>query len=105
LLQWLDTKTRADGSSSEHESLLDVLLARRPDLADLPLTCENAERVLPYIDLTLEILEARVANEPPEAYNSEESTEELLAAPQYTRESAYGEDGVGGFTQAFRTPF
>ena len=39
---------------------LDVLLGRRPDLADLPLTCENTLTALPYIDLVNELLEAAI---------------------------------------------
>lgn len=34
-----------------------TLLSRRPDLVDLDLSCENTERELPCIDLSLEILE------------------------------------------------
>lgn len=37
-----------------------VLLARRPDLIDLDLSCENTEQELPSIDLALEILENAV---------------------------------------------
>ncbi|HYV06357.1 MAG TPA: neuraminidase-like domain-containing protein, partial [Blastocatellia bacterium] len=39
----------------------DVLLDRRPDLADIELTCENTNTVLPYVDLTNEILENALA--------------------------------------------
>ena len=41
---------------------LDELLARRPDLGTLRLTCENTETPLPHIDLVNEILEAIVAS-------------------------------------------
>ena len=34
---------------------LDALLARRPDLVDIPLTCENTFTPLPYIDLVNEL--------------------------------------------------
>lgn len=37
---------------------LQVLLGRRPDLAEIDLTGDNTEITLPYIDLVLEILEA-----------------------------------------------
>lgn len=48
-------------------SALDILLrrGRRPDLAEIELTCENAEIRLPYIDLANEILEDAVAPPPP----------------------------------------
>ena len=41
----------------------DVLLARRPDLAYIPLTCENTNTELPYIDLVNEVLEAYILNQ------------------------------------------
>ena len=41
---------------------LDVLLARRPDLQHLALSCENTNTALPYVDLVLEILEHWVVN-------------------------------------------
>ena len=40
-----------------------VLLERRPDLQYLPLTCENTNTALPYIDVVNETLEYFVANE------------------------------------------
>jgi hypothetical protein len=41
---------------------LDVLLSRRPDLQYLPLTCDNTNVALPYIDIVNETLEYFVAN-------------------------------------------
>lgn len=41
-----------------NQTPLNVLLARRPDLAEIDLTSENIDITLPYIDLVLEILEA-----------------------------------------------
>src|SRR5262249_849712 len=41
-------------------TVLGVLLKRRPDLADLELSCENTDTEIPYIDLVLEILENAV---------------------------------------------
>jgi hypothetical protein len=38
-------------------TVLGALLMRRPDFADLELSCENTDREIPYIDLVLEILE------------------------------------------------
>lgn len=43
------------------QTVLGVLLQRRPDLADLELSCENTDTEIPYIDLVLEILENAVA--------------------------------------------
>ena len=36
---------------------LDVLLERRRDLAEVDLTCENTDTLIPYIDVALEVLE------------------------------------------------
>jgi hypothetical protein len=41
---------------------LDALLARRPDLGTLQLSCENTETLVPHIDLAIEILESIVAS-------------------------------------------
>ncbi|MGA2841902.1 MAG: neuraminidase-like domain-containing protein [Steroidobacteraceae bacterium] len=38
-----------------------ILLARRPDIGDIQLTCENTNTTLPYVDLACEVLEERVA--------------------------------------------
>jgi hypothetical protein len=43
---------------------LEVLVSRRPDLQHTPLTCENTNTPLPYIDLVNETLEYFVANGP-----------------------------------------
>lgn len=40
-----------------------LLLSRRPDLQDMELTCANTDRVLPYIDLVIEILGNAVASQ------------------------------------------
>ncbi|KAH0559053.1 hypothetical protein GP486_004352 [Trichoglossum hirsutum] len=87
---------------------LGVLLARRPDLADLELTCANTNTVLPYIDLANEVMESFVvhladytaAADPKkvvlEIFNADTDTEglggsspELLAQPQNTNMNAY----------------
>jgi hypothetical protein len=74
---------------------LQVLLARRPDLEHLPLTCENTNTALPYIDLVNETLEYFVANAldlkdySGHSTDDSNSTEELLANPQFVQDSAY----------------
>ena len=90
LLQFLDPP------GYEKENPLDVLLARRPDIQHLQLTCENTNTVLPYIDLVNEVLEHYVVNGSLEAFighNIEENvtTEELLANPQFVNDVAYTE--------------
>lgn len=51
-LFWLDAR-----------EALDPLLAARPDLERLQLTCENTETALPYADLLIEVLEQIVAGQ------------------------------------------
>src|SRR5205807_5490976 len=46
---------------AEVGTVLGALIQRRPDLADLELSCENTNIEIPYIDLVLEILENAVA--------------------------------------------
>ena len=45
-----------------YESRLQVLLSRRPDIQHLPLTCENTNTPLPYIDVVNETLEYYVTH-------------------------------------------
>ncbi|MDP9793850.1 hypothetical protein J2S43_002362 [Catenuloplanes nepalensis] len=72
-----------------------VLLERRPDLANTPLTCENTTTPLPYIDVVNETLEHYVTNAHSLAGYTGHDTgdrvppEELLASPQYVTEAAY----------------
>ena len=56
LLQFLDPKIPGSGITP-----LDVLIARRPDLAHIQLSCENTNTMLPYVDLVNEVLESYVA--------------------------------------------
>ena len=71
----------------------DVLMQRRPDLQHLPLTCENTETVLPYIDVVNEILEYSVANgllEPEAVHDTGQArSDELIAEPQNLIAGAY----------------
>jgi hypothetical protein len=63
-----------------------ALIERRPDLPHIPLTCENTNTALPYIDVVNEILEYYVANKKLDdkaAHDTGEATTvELLAEPQ-----------------------
>jgi len=45
------------GGLKEQTNVRDLLFARRPDLGDIELTCDNTNVMLPYVDLTCEILE------------------------------------------------
>lgn len=74
---------------------LDVLLSRRPDLQHLPLSCENTNTPLPYIDLVNETLEYFVTSGLSLAGYSGHTTDgsaepaELLANPQFVSDAAY----------------
>ena len=77
----------------EGKTPLDMLKERRPDLLYLPLTCENTNTILPYIDLVNEIMEYYTANDSLidfEGYDTGETTaEELRANPQNFNLEAY----------------
>lgn len=70
-----------------------ALTRRRPDLPHLPLTCENTNTVMPYIDIVNEILEFYLVHDrltAAAAYDTgEATTEELLAEPQHLLPVAY----------------
>jgi hypothetical protein len=81
-----------------NETPYDALTARRPDIPNIPFTCENVNTALPYIDLVNEILEYYVAhntleeipeNAPPAYETGDASTAELLAEPQNIIHEAY----------------
>ena len=70
-----------------------VLTRRRPDLAQLPLTCENTNTAMPYLDVVNEILEFYVAHgrlEPGAVRDTGQAlAADLLAEPQYLIPEAY----------------
>lgn len=85
LLNWLDAR---DGWGEKLE-------ARRPDLGDVLLTCANTNRVMPYIDLALEVMENAAASLMEVALLPLTSTDaegaELLASPQNVNHAVYTE--------------
>lgn len=75
---------------ADHGSALDVLLARRPDIAKIPLSCENTNVLIPYVDLVNETLENAVSPETAvSANNTNRTAEELGASPEYVNSGAY----------------
>ncbi len=84
-----------------NENPLSVLLSRRPDIEHLPLTCENTNTALPYIDVVNETLEYYIANDGQKLslkdYTGHDTdgaaSEDLLASPQSfndgVRDAAY----------------
>lgn len=101
----LDPENNYTGTLGYVGTPLEHLFWRRPDLKCLQLTCENAFTVLPYIDLSNEIMECYVAHNnnqvvanPPftlttdiETFNTHEDDESsvLLAQPQNIHKKAY----------------
>jgi hypothetical protein len=87
LLEFIDIADRAHNP-------LNVLLARRPDLQHLGLSCENTNTTLPYVDLVLEILEHWVVNGTLIGYKGHDTrpdaeTADLLAEPDFVVDTAY----------------
>jgi hypothetical protein len=82
-----------DGPRYSYRKPFDALVERRPDLPHLPLTCENTQTELPYIDVVNEVLEYFVANSrlDPATVRDTGAAEsaELLAEPQYVIREAY----------------
>lgn len=82
-LRWSDGETPG-------QSVLDVLLARRPDLRHLELSCDNTNLVLPYIDLVNEILENEIVAGPPASwYQTTWPAADLAISPEHENPAAY----------------
>ena len=70
----------------------DILFSRRPDLGEIELSCENTNTVVPYVDLTNELLEEAVAPAtavPVRQRQSCGSAAELAANPEHPNPGAY----------------
>jgi hypothetical protein len=93
LLLFIDQEPAEPGGENPQA----VLLERRPDVEHLPLTCENTNTALPYIDVVNETLEYFIANTVQQlsldGYVGHDtdgsSSEDLLASPQFVMDSAY----------------
>jgi hypothetical protein len=93
LLEFLDQAPTEAGKDNP----LAVLRERRPDIENLPLTCENTNTALPYIDVVNEILEYFIANavQPLTLRDylghdtGTASSADLLASPQFVMDAAY----------------
>lgn len=81
-------KKNVDGKSP-----LDMLELRRPDLRHLPLTCENSNTLIPYIDLATEVMEHYAAHDSLARFQGHDtagaSSEELRANAQNVVVQAY----------------
>lgn len=84
-----------DRPINKKENPQTVLLERRPDIQHLPLTCENTNTPLPYIDVVNETLEYFVTNSlslndyEGHSIEGDVKPEELLASPQFVSDTAY----------------
>jgi Neuraminidase-like domain len=91
LLHYIDQPSPTPGFQNPQTQLF----TRRPDLQYLPLTCENTNVALPYIDIVNETLEFFVANSLSlTSYQGHDTgtvvtSAELLASPQYVNDAAY----------------
>ena len=87
LLLFLDKPPAAAGNPQA------VFLNRRPDVQYLPLTCENTNTPMPYIDVVNETMEYYVANGSLTSYQGHDTagtaTEDLMASPQFVLTIAY----------------
>lgn len=87
LLLFLDKPPAAAGNPQA------VFLNRRPDVQYLPLTCENTNTPMPYIDVVNETMEYYVANGSLANYPGHDTdgsaTEDLMASPQFVLTTAY----------------
>jgi len=97
LLQFIDQEPTPAEKAAGKLNPQTVLLSRRPDLQHLPLTCENTNTALPYIDVVNETLEYYVANgiQPLSLQHFQghdtngSASEDLLASPQFVMDAAY----------------
>ena len=103
LLEFLSHRPAKSGNAR------DVLLARRPDIAQLELSCPNTDTALPYIDLVNELLEDAVAapqtGNTPRDRQTTLTTPELNANPQYTNTNAYARLGQASTVFPWNLPF
>lgn len=92
LTNWKNTHNQKNYTDTNLKPY-DALVARRPDLPNLPLTCENTNTVLPYIDVVNEIFEYYIVNgalDANAAYDTGEAeSADLLAEPQNILPQAY----------------
>ncbi|NOT09810.1 MAG: hypothetical protein HOP28_16580 [Gemmatimonadales bacterium] len=80
-------------ANADGKTPLDLLAARRPDLLTLPLTCENTNTLIPYIDLANEVMEYYTVHDSLTAYTGydtgEATADDLRASPQNLDLDAY----------------
>ena len=96
--------------NADGKTPLDILSERRPDLIHLPLTCENTNTLIPYMDLANEVMEYYTANNSLTGftgYDTKDVTpDELRASPQNLNPDAYRvlKDGKYPFNLPYHQP-
>ena len=106
LLQFL----RGSELNGDGKTPLNILSERRPDLLHLPLTCENTNTIIPYIDLANEVMEYYTANGSLTSFagydTGETTAQELRANPQNFNLEAYRKlkDAKYPFTLPYHQP-
>ncbi|MCK8463159.1 neuraminidase-like domain-containing protein [Aliiroseovarius sp. S1339] len=86
---------------------MDELNARRGDISKTHVTCANAERLMPYIDLVLEVLEDVVAPRDPSlgVRQTTLETSQLLAEPDPDHVNLDAYNFVAGASFPWQLPF
>lgn len=98
------------GLNTHNKSPLEMLEQRRPDLLHLPLTCENTNTIIPYVDLANEIMEHFTVHDSLKDYQGhdtgEATAQELRASPQHINLEAYRrlKDATYPFTLPYHQP-
>lgn len=107
LLAFLNTPNStptAGTPDSTPANAFEILMARRPDLQKLELTCDNTNTALPYIDLVNELLEQEILSPgTPIAWQTQNDTKELVAIPRNVNTEAY--KALGQATHPWNFPF
>jgi len=80
ILHYLENRLSSiNCAPGETASLTEVLLRRRPDLADIDLNCDNTNTAFPYIDIANEIMEGFIR--PPAVTINNSFLPKLVAGP------------------------
>ena len=109
LLQFIDLSDKDLGNGEGGSANpFEKLIARRPDIEHLELSCENTLTTLPYVDLANEIMEYFVVHSGLDGFegfnlSADDSAEDLAATPQNVSEAAY--DLLRTVRYPFTAPF
>lgn len=97
-----------DRPAEEADNALEVLLARRPDIAHILLDCTNTNTVLPYVDLVNELLESYIDGDGTLDATSKQTTwteAELRLHPEHLDTTVYDGATVTQTLNPWTLPF